>query len=759
MKPWQEFEDAVAALLESSGMEIRKDLLVGHQQVDILATRRELGRTTSMAVECKAYERPLTKDILATTYVKYESLIENSLIDELLIVTSAGLASSAATYANSKRFLHHLTLDELYSTIIDFSRYLAHIQGLFADTGLSEYFIPLRIAPPAGVNRDAAVDAVTYIYDWLSDTTLPPLALISTYGTGKTTLSLYIAHLLAKEHRVNAASRIPILIDLGKVSDVQGLEGLLGKLMTFDNAVTNYSFPLFMELNRRGRFLIILDGFDEMKHGISWEAFMSNMEEIRRLVSPMSKLIICGRPSIFMDEAEHDEALQGRQKVGDHWVRSSFFGGFREMALQPLTREQISVFLRSYLAYLARAGHVDEGASDRIIQRMEEENSGALYDLASRPVQVNMLANVLPEWHQPLDRLSRTLLFDHFIDVIIARESKKAARMQISSWSRREFSRLLAWYMWAALKRDYIRADEIPDSVISEAKVDLKNSRAVRRELVAGCCLELKPPDLLRFAHRSLQEFLVAEEFALQVRTRRITITYAEAAMTPEIREFMQGIINGGSVEDFVPALLKHEGFLPPWWEQLFLRDSHFTEKVCALVKPGVGSPWPGVFLVWAMGRRPVKTLPEEVRRLASVGTRMYLCLAFHCLALWLFPRRKDNEASLLNLSFLEMIKEIVKTEPYKGKHSEGRSAVVELLRNIAIYPRGKTRLELGVLRKTLVEAYVSSACLSDIVDRHREESRDHLKREYDFFPLVPCSPELADEIRRFRERLETERQ
>lgn len=751
MKPWQEFEDAVAALLLSAGMDVQKSLLVSHQQVDVLATRRELGRSTVMAVECKAFKEKLDKDLVANTYVKYESLIETGLVDEVLLVSLSGLAPSAATYVSKKRFLRHLTFDELHASIIGFSRYLGHIEARFAESGLAEYLIPVRLSAADDSVRDA--DAQEYIFKWLAEVEAPPLALISSYGTGKSTLSLCIATQMVAKHKLDPAARIPILIDLGKVSDVQGLEGLLGKLMTNDNAVTNYSFPLFMELNRRGRFFVILDGFDEMKHGISWEAFMNNIEEIRRLLGPNSRLMICGRPSIFLDEAEHNEALQGRYKVGERWVRSSFFAGFREVSLQPLTREEIAAFLRNYLSYLTRVGHIRTGATDRIIQRMEEEGTGAFYDLASRPVQLHMLANVLPEWDQPLDRLSRTLLFDHFLEVILAREAKKSARLQLGSQPRRDFSRLLAWHMWMTTKRDYIRADEIPESIIAAAKINIHDARSAKRELIAGCCLEFKPPDLLRFAHRSLQEFLVGQEFAIRLKSQRVTIAFAESEATPEILEFIHGIIEGEAIEEYVPILLKHEGRLPQWWESQFLKDLTLVDRICELVRPGIKSPWPGIFMVYRSNSKHSWLSGQSAfRRLAAVGTRDYLNMAFHCLAMGFLSRRHSDDGSLLDEAFFDEIRRHAYTDICKGHKSAARLALATLLKEIAIYPNDRTRLELGTVRKSIVNSYLSSGWLSEFLKEQR------LSDEFDFRPLAPCSSKLADSFRDLRDRIETER-
>ena len=49
-----------------------------------------------------------------------------------------------------------------------------------------------------------------------------------------------------------------------------------------------------MKLNKLGCFVIILDGFDEMKHTLSWDEFRYNFKELNRLVNSNSKVIVLG---------------------------------------------------------------------------------------------------------------------------------------------------------------------------------------------------------------------------------------------------------------------------------------------------------------------------------------------------------------------------------------------------------------------------------------------------------------------------------
>jgi len=57
-----------------------------------------------------------------------------------------------------------------------------------------------------------------------------------------------------------------------------------------------------------------------------------------------------------------------------------------------------------------------------------------------------------------------------------------------------------------------IRYSEIPDEILVPFKHPGQSLDSARRDLIAACFLERKPPDLLFFGHKSFAEYLVAEK-------------------------------------------------------------------------------------------------------------------------------------------------------------------------------------------------------------------------------------------------------
>ena len=754
LKAWKSFEANVAKLLFTAGYDVNHNVQIGHQQVDVYAIKKDLGRTIRTAVECKFESYPLKKEDVAHIYVKYDSLYDANKIDEILIVTINGMTAPAKEMVNCKRNLSHVTYIELQSSLMDFSRYLEYLIQLFNEDGLREYYIPLRYSKG---DSNYSFDLFNYVKTWIDSHEVKPLALLSSYGTGKTSFSRFLAARLAENYNADVTSRIPILIDLGKISDEQSLEGLLGKVMTTEFFIRNYSFDLFMELNNQGRFLIIFDSFDEMKQGISWTSFLRNMDEIKRVITPLSRVIMCGRPSVFLDEAERLEALHDQYKVGQQWIRETTFKGFEEISLAKFDEKEIEMFLKKYLAYLKKTGTIKKDSIVRVFERLKDERAKGLLDLAKRPVQLKMIANVLPEWKDPLNELSRTLLYEHFIDLLIRRESKKTSRSHITCDDRRKFSRTLACHMWFSNGRHFIKADDIPKELVSSIpSAKLSNARAKLRELIVGSCLELKPPDLLYFPHRSVQEFLVAEEIVERFKNPNISLVELNDAMSADIADFVIGLIKPDDLISATSKILSHKGPLPLRIENMVQSSREFINHIVSQIKPGVSSVWPGLFYLSLYKKNHL-----DYRKLIEIGSYPYILIGMHLLFIECFPFMKDPESkkkyySLNSIEkkfeyFTETLESIITMQTFRQHITKALDCLSEIVTAISIYNKKAKgyQLELGNVKNYFIQYYHSVGYF-----RHMFKG-EIFSEEYDILTTLLISRKpLIERFIKFREKL-----
>jgi len=132
---------------------------------------------------------------------------------------------------------------------------------------------------------------------------------------GKTSYAMFLASTLATEFSSDRTKRIPILIPLGDFYTAPRIDGLFANVLTNEFGVHGYNFNTFWNLHQAGRFVIILDGFDEMKHAMTKAEFSAIAKEIRKLIIPRSKVILLGRPDAIVSDEEHSVLVRGTKSI------------------------------------------------------------------------------------------------------------------------------------------------------------------------------------------------------------------------------------------------------------------------------------------------------------------------------------------------------------------------------------------------------------------------------------------------------------
>ena len=167
--------------------------------------------------------------------------------------------------------------------------------------------------------------------------------------------------------------------------------------------------------------MLILDGLDEMKYGMSRDALNHNLNEINRLSTGASKIILCGRPTLFADTRTGTPFLQGATEAS---IISKVY--YLPISVAPIQRDRIVPLASAYAKSHARELDID--ISFRLTELKRAMRRGStLSELLSRPVHIPMLIGVLPELNRgALTNLNRGDLYLHFIRMTIERESRKS---------------------------------------------------------------------------------------------------------------------------------------------------------------------------------------------------------------------------------------------------------------------------------------------------------------------------------------------
>jgi hypothetical protein len=252
------FRDEVAALLEAAGFdELELESKIRYKRADISTVwrRSTLDGPLRYAIETKSYTRPVPLDECSEFAAQYGDLVRKGDIDRAWLISKGPISGEGRnqireTYA---RNLDCMTFSDLQAKLLPLSAYLRDLERTYETEGIEHYYIPAR--------TPTNLDLFEQILAWLDEPHANPMAIVGSYGEGKSTFALQLAMNLIKLGGTNRVSRIPIIVPLGEIVDEQSIDGLIGKLLASRHRVENYHFHLFSALNEQGRVLLIFDGF------------------------------------------------------------------------------------------------------------------------------------------------------------------------------------------------------------------------------------------------------------------------------------------------------------------------------------------------------------------------------------------------------------------------------------------------------------------------------------------------------------------
>lgn len=539
------FRDLVDEVLTAAGFRTRPESRLVFKKVDNIAlwTRDELQGSVRYLFETKDYDGTLPKAECVEFITEYGSLVRSRDADQAWLISKGPISPDGKALIDNEPGLQCLTFLEFQRRLLLLETYLRDLVEERAQQRLPEYYIPPETL--TGEDLEQKVRA------WVAEANASPLFILGPYGKGKSTFATHIAAEFARAALADPTQRAPILVRLGEVVDEQSLDGLLGKVLASRYRVSNYHFETFRALNRLGRFLVIYDAFDEMKHGMTFSKFQTVLAELMRIDEGDARILVLGRDTALHDDVEFRAIIDGRQITGaGREVPDPRRRPYRTAQIRGFTVQEAHLYVRRYFPIRASQIAEQRGAdldADWVAGRINHLLSGDFDSLLERPVHAQMLCEIAAYPESKLQNLTVYELFDTFVHYLLDRETRKKGRHGAFDIPvRRAFNGSLAWWLWERGGASTTTLGDVPTALCTEAVHGVAHDLdevALKRELIQGCLIE-KSASTIYFGHRSLQEFLVADHLIATnlLEGGRAGVSSLErvfANVTPEIIEFI----------------------------------------------------------------------------------------------------------------------------------------------------------------------------------------------------------------------------
>jgi len=356
-----------------------------------------------------------------------------------------------------------------------------------------------------GRDRHASLDG--YIDNWLKERGKQHISLLGEFGTGKTWFCRHYAYRQLERYLQDPANeRLPLLITLRAFAKAMTPQQLINDalLEQYKLPFVGSAFEVFQEMNRRGKLLLILDGFDEMARQVDYQTVVDNFWQLASLVDESSKVILTSRTEYFRWAKESERILSGEEYGRRTIVLSP--PKFEVLHLEPFDDDQI----RQVIIGRKGAEH-GPAIAERIL------NTPNLAEMARKPVLVELLLAAL-------DEVSADVL-ENPAQVYLYATNKLLLR---NIDTQRTFTKttdklyFLCELAWEMIKSGNLRIHyaAIPDRIktyfgdrikdqheLDTWDFDLRNQTLLHRD-AAG---------YYEFAHKSLAEYFVAFKFAAEL--------------------------------------------------------------------------------------------------------------------------------------------------------------------------------------------------------------------------------------------------
>jgi hypothetical protein len=473
--------------------------------VDMIATL-DLG-----AVKQRVLVRCLDREIGVDDVAALDALVDRKTPQGWLI-TDMRVAEVARQRAAEASFVRVFTLAEFLTQMV-WGPYFDFLKALVEKDRIPKLYVDLGCYKQrhdrngAIIGKDSYPSLTGYLSNWLGERGKAHISILAQFGAGKTWFCRYYAYMQLQRYLADPVKeRMPLLITLRAFSKAMTAQQLIN-----DALLEQYKLPfvggaygVFREMNRRGKLLLILDGFDEMARQVDYQTVVDNFWELAKLVDPGSKVILTSRTEYFRWAKESEKILAGEEF------------GRRTIVLEPPKFEVLHVEGLSEAQIREMVVKRVGGSSGELLARRLLRKPH-LVDMARKPVLVELLLAALDEVSpEVLENPARVYLYATNKLLLRNIDTK---RTFTTTADKLYFLCELAWEM---LKSGELRVHytAIPDRIKQYFGDRIKDQHELDTwdfDLRSQTLLHRDAAGYYEFAHKSLAEFFVAIKFAAEI--------------------------------------------------------------------------------------------------------------------------------------------------------------------------------------------------------------------------------------------------
>ncbi|MCX6955747.1 MAG: pentapeptide repeat-containing protein [Verrucomicrobia bacterium] len=527
---------AVSDLFRLNNFEVIGPTKIHGAEIDLVATSKSdpfsspiYIEVTVEYVENDKYGKDATKALL---------ILQKEPASRFLIISSEGFTLPVLERAKASR-IETLTYDQLFSRFEKFDPYFRFI---LTEGELAKQLTTLeaRYEEPNFSDSISDEQATPFLTSWKNNPKEERrwLVVVGEYGTGKTALTHILARRWLREYKENPSRPIPLRIELRDFTRQFNAQGLLHHFLD-KHDLGHIPVDFLMSLIRRGRVVLILDGYDEMAQFLNVHERRACLEALSQFAADGGKGILTSRPNYFSEAEElrvmeslyrsvenfryitkdYNETITAEKAI-DSLLGAQFINRF-ERNLQDLTPTQTEALISRVLI---NAPHAKSVVLEILSHVFREMDVGEKRSLAGKPVIITYLLEITDELKSesastPKKIISEWDVYTFIIEKLMFRDFRRTP--EISPQKRLLFLQQLA--ILASKRDNRVLNEEKFIGVIKRVfHSDLRHRSDNKEEETQRLFEDLRSSATLTrandgvrsgwaFSHNSLREFLCAQ--------------------------------------------------------------------------------------------------------------------------------------------------------------------------------------------------------------------------------------------------------